>query len=109
MTGSPDVDAFESGFLTPLEGLLNNQTRFALVIDAQNVTGVSMGVALRMVKWMRAHRDGLSLHLRGTGIVIVNDAVKAIMQFVMSLQTPTAPLHLAETATEAWNFVQGLE
>jgi selenocysteine lyase/cysteine desulfurase len=105
LAGSPDGALFEEEFLRPLDALLANKNRFALVIDAQNVTGVSMPVAWAMIKWMRANRSLIKTYLRASGVVIVNDAVKAIMEFVLSVQPASAPMTISTATQDAWNFV----
>lgn len=107
LVGNPTESVFESEFLRPLDALIANQQPFALVVDATHVTGVAMTVALSMVKWMRHHRAELGLWLRASGVILVNKAVKAIMEFVLSVQPPVAPMLIADTPHEAWNFVSG--
>jgi hypothetical protein len=106
LAGNPSVEAFEAEFLRPLDGLLSTQKRFSLVVDAIGVTGVCMSVAWSMIKWMRANRPLLKLHLNATGVVLQNEAVKTIMEFVLSVQPSVAPLLITSTATLAVNFVR---
>lgn len=105
LVGNPDGATFEAEFLRPLEALLANQVPFALVVDACAVTGVAMSVAWTMIKWMRSNRALLKMWLRGTGVVTTNDAVKAIMDFVFSMQPPVAPMLIVNNARDAWSFV----
>ena len=109
LSGNPDISVFEAEFLRPLDALLANKNRFSLVIDAQGVSGVAMPVAWVMIKWMRANREKLKLHLRASGVVLMNDAVKSIMAFVLSVQTPAAPMRIFNTVAEAWTFVGSYE
>jgi len=108
MVGNPSAAAFESEFVYPLEALLANETRFSVVVDATNVTGVSMTVAWRMIKWMRANKPKLATYLRGSGVVIVNPTVKSIMEFVLSVQPAAAPMHITTTVADAWSFIRTL-
>lgn len=105
LVGNPSVDVFESEFVRALDGLLSTQTKFSIVVDAQSVTGVSMTVAWTMIKWMRANKKQLQTYLRATGVVIVNPSVKSILDFVLSVQTPAAPMQITSTVADAWNFV----
>jgi hypothetical protein len=106
LAGNPTSEIFELEFLRALDGLIANEKSFLLVVDAQGVTGVSMSVAWSMIKWMRQNRNKLKLYLRGTGVVIQNEAVKAIMEFVLSMQPAVAPLEITSTTVDAWNFVK---
>jgi len=109
LAGSPSKEVFESEFLRPLDGLLAAKIPFSLVVDATAVSGVSMSVAWAMIKWMREKRPTLTLYLRATGVVLVNEAVRAIMEFVFGMQPPVAPLKITPTTTDAWNFVKSVE
>ena len=105
LVGNPSNATFQSEFLRPLEALLANQEPFLIVVDATAVTGVAMSVAWAMIKWMRTNRPLLKQWLRGSGVVITNDAVAAIMEFVLSMQPPVAPMSIVNNTQEAWSFV----
>lgn len=105
LVGNPSVSTFTSDFLTPLNALVSNQKRFSLMIDTQHIDKISMKVAYAMIKWMRANRSAMKTYLRATGVLITNQAVKSIMEFVISMQPPASPLQICETMMDAWNFV----
>lgn len=106
---SPGRQDILSGLLSPLDALLTGGRPFSVIIDSSRVARVSVDLAMTVARWMKSNRAQISQWLRGTAVIITNNAVHKILNLVFSVQKPTSPLKVVADETLAWEFIHHLE
>ena len=102
--GNPTWDVFESELLNKFSELLRSGPKIAFIIDASDVTGMSVSIAKQTAKWMKTNKPLIKEKLVCTGLCIPNEVVKGMLDLVLSVQKPTAPLKVFEELEGAQSF-----
>ena len=101
----PSVETFRSDFLSALQQLLDNKAPFTLFVDTSEMGTVPLSVCLDIVRFMKKNRDACKLYLRASAIIVKNEFITGLLQYVFTLSPPVSPNRVTKNPTDALDFI----
>ncbi len=102
----PSVASFRTDFLNALQQLLNNEKPFTLFVDTSEMGTVPLSVCLDIVRFMRLNRDKCRAFLKASAVIVKNEFITGLLQYVFTLSPPVSPNVIVQTPSDALSFLQ---
>lgn len=95
-----DVDRL----LDPLNELMDEGRKFALILRAEDAPVPEMGVLKHLAQWLRTRRDDMRRYGACIGLHLDSAALRGALKFINTMVTPPNPQAAFATIeeTEAW-------
>lgn len=101
----PSVETFRADFLCALQQLLDNKEPFTLFVDTSEMGTVPLSVCLDIVRFMKKNREACKLYLRASAIIVKNEFITGLLQYVFTLSPPVSPNRVTKNSTDALAFI----
>jgi hypothetical protein len=102
----PTVETFRTGFLDALQQLLDNGQPFTLFVDTSELKKVPLSVCLDIVRFMKTNRPLCRLYLKASAVIVKNEFIRGLLQYVFTLSPPVSPNAVVKTPEEAIQFIR---
>ncbi len=93
MTGSPNIGEFES-FLNQWTELYNQEEDFTFLFDTQDITSPPLKYCIKMAQFIKELRKKEYQYLQKSIILINDNKVKWMLDFIFLIQPPVAPVYI---------------
>lgn len=104
--GQVTVDKFREDFLSALQQLLDNEQPFTLFVDTTQMATVPLSVCLDIVSFMKKNRSKCKLYLNASAVIVGNEFIAGLLQYVFKLSPPVSPNVVVRTQSDAMDFLR---
>ena len=94
-----DEDDFDK-FLNEWLKLYIKEEKYTFIFDTTNVSNIPLKYSIRMVEFIKELRKNEIQYLEKSIILINNLFVKQMLNIILNLQSPVAPIYLVSNETE---------
>ena len=94
-----DDDDFD-GFLKEWLKLYIKKEKYSFIFDTTNVSNVPLKYSIRMAEFIKELKNNEIQYLEKSIILINNLFVKQMLNIILRLQSPVAPIYLVSNETE---------
>tara|TARA_B100000575_G_C23087628_1_gene626876 strand:- start:287 stop:724 length:438 start_codon:yes stop_codon:yes gene_type:complete len=102
LNNTPESDEDFQSFLDQWNELYQNQRDFHFLFDTRNVGFPHIKYSIRMAQFIKELRNRPHQYLQQSIILINNNKIKWMLDFIFTLQPPVAPVYI-------YNIRHGLE
>ena len=97
MNGSPESDEEFDNFLNEWTKLYSEQNNFYFIFHTENVSNPPIKYAVKMANYIKNLRKKDYQYLQKSVILINNNKVKWLLDFIFTIQPPVADVYIIDT------------